>query len=77
MPGKRRKKTKFVIYPEIELKYINSIKNEKYVIFFKHLGENIIDNYRSNKKNKKKCLVLRKKRIIGITLYKTNLSSDE
>ena len=54
MPGKRRKKTKFVIYPEIELKYINSIKNEKYVIFFKHLGENIIDNYRSNKKNKKK-----------------------
>ena len=62
MPGKRRKKTKFVIYPEIELKYINSIKNEKYVIFFKHLGENIIDNYRSNKKNKKKCLVLRKKK---------------
>ena len=54
MPVKRRKKTKFVIYPEIELKYINSIKNEKYVIFFKHLGENIIDNYRSNKKNKKK-----------------------
>ena len=54
MPGKRRKKNKFVIYPEIELKYINSIKNEKYFIFFKHLGENIIDNYRSNKKKRKK-----------------------
>ena len=53
MHGKRRKKTQ-VIYPEIELQYINSIKNEKYVIFFKHLEEKVIDNYRSNKKKKRK-----------------------
>ena len=54
MPGKRRKKTKFVIYPEIELKYINSIKNEKYVIFLKKLEKKKIKNNRPKKKKKKK-----------------------